>query len=517
MSFRESYLFWKIAYELTSSGRYRLIFESNNGKEIWLEKVEGKEADLIHLNQYNLDWSYWLRQHNELSIKQAQEINTRLYKKTVSVLNIYISPYPPVDDGFDAVSEWYQPANSPGLSWYTMILDQADQGKSLDMIAQLCGLEWKEPFLETPDERDVLQYQEYTRQWAAQQRKTEEKTFQHGKPIFTFFFMAIQLAVFAWMEMEGSSQDPRTLLEFGAKFNPLILEGEWYRLITPIFIHIGVFHLLMNTVALYYLGAIVERIFGSLRFFIIYMIAGIMGSIASFAFSPTLSAGASGAIFGCFGALLYFGMLQPKLFLRTIGYNIFIVIAFNLALGFTIPGIDNAGHIGGLIGGFAATGIVHFPKKFRLSTQVLFLVLTLGIGAGLLYAGAQQGVQEEEGTYLAHIAQQYAEEENYEKAYELVKAYDLENGEPSADIYFIMSYIEFQWQEYDLAGSHLKQVIEISPDYHQAYYNLSLVYYNLGQLEEAYEWAKQAREINPGNDQYKQWTDDLSQFVGGEQ
>ena len=517
MSFRESYLLWKIAFELISSGKYRFVFEANNEREIWLEKADGKGADLIHLNQYDLDWSNWLRQHNDLSIEQAQKIKQKLYKKNLSVLNIYITPFPPVDDGFDLLSEWYHPKDNKTLSWFTMIVDQANQKKSLQMLANWSECEWKQPFLDTPDEQDVFKYREYTRQSAAYQRKSEEKTFQIGKPIFTFLFIAIQLVVFAWMELEGSSEDPRTLLEFGAKFNPLIFAGEWYRFITPIFIHIGVLHLIMNTMALYYLGALVERMFGSIRFFLIYMIAGIMGSIASFAFSPHLSAGASGAIFGCFGALLYFGIFQPKLFLRTLGYNILIVIVFNLALGFAIPGIDNAGHIGGLIGGFVATGIVHFPRKFRLAPQALFLVLTLGLGAGLLYIGTQNGVQAEEGTYLAMIAQQYVSEENYEKAYEIVSAYDLEKGEPSPDLYFMMSVIEVERKQYNLAISHLKKVIELNPDYHQAYYNSAILYYHAGKIEEAYHMAKQARDLQPNDEQYQRLVDELTQFVGGEQ
>lgn len=116
---------------------------------------------------------------------------------------------------------------------------------------------------------------------------------------------------------------------------------------TPIVLHIGLLHLLMNTLALFYLGSAVERVYGNIRFLFIYLAAGFGGTLASFIFSPTLSAGASGAIFGCFGALLYFGLIYPSLFFRTMGFNILVVLGINLAFGFTIPGIDNAGHIGG--------------------------------------------------------------------------------------------------------------------------------------------------------------------------
>ena len=107
----------------------------------------------------------------------------------------------------------------------------------------------------------------------------------------------------------------------------------------------------MNTLALYYLGVAVERIFGNVRFIFIYLFAGATGFIASFIFSSVLSAGASGAIYGCFGALLFFSAINPKLFFRTIGLNLFVVLGINLVFSFTASGIDNAGHLGGLAGG----------------------------------------------------------------------------------------------------------------------------------------------------------------------
>ncbi|GAA0345707.1 rhomboid protease YqgP [Bacillus carboniphilus] len=472
--------------------------------------------DLIHMSQYDTNWSNWVRQHNEQSIRQSKEIQKKLYKREMTVLNIYITPYPPVDDELEFIGKWIHPTNDSRLSWYTLLLDKEGQEEALDIVASISESDFTDTWLESPEEQDVMQYREITHQVVKNQKSTEVKAFSYGKPIFTYIFIAVQIFIFGWMEMVGSSEDPRTLLDFGAKFNPLILDGEWHRFLTPIFIHIGIFHLIMNTFALYYLGMLVERIYGSMRFLFIYMVAGLIGSIASFAFSPSLSAGASGAIFGCFGALLYFGIFQPKVFFRTLGYNIFIVIAINLALGFTIPGIDNAGHIGGLIGGFVATGIVHFPKKNKLSVQLLSFILTVGIGVGLLYSGAQNGVQAEEGLYLAQIAQSYIEEENFEKAYEVVNIYPDENSEPSAEIAFIKSYIEIQQGQYDLAVKHLEEAIQINPRFHEAYFNLSLLYYDQGKVTEAKKKAQQALKIRPSESKYKDWINELSQAVGGE-
>ncbi|MDP4170713.1 MAG: rhomboid family intramembrane serine protease, partial [Bacillota bacterium] len=162
---------------------------------------------------------------------------------------------------------------------------------------------------------------------------------------------------------------------------------EWWRFITPIFLHIGFMHLAMNSLALYYLGTTVERIYGNARFIMIYLFAGISGSIASFIFSIYLSAGASGAIFGCFGALLYFGTNYPKLFFRTMGKNVLAILLINLVFDFTASGIDNAAHLGGLAGGFLATGIVHFPKRKKPLLQILFLIFSVAIISASLYYG----------------------------------------------------------------------------------------------------------------------------------
>lgn len=163
--------------------------------------------------------------------------------------------------------------------------------------------------------------------------------------------------MYIWLEYAGGSTNTLNLIQWGAKYNPLIIEGEWWRLFSAMFLHIGFFHLMMNGLALYFLGTLVERIFGSIRFFFIYMIAGLIGSLASFAFMGAVSAGASGAIFGCFGALLYFGLIHRELFFRTMGQNVIVILVINLVFGFVVQGIDMGAHLGGLAGGFLAAAL----------------------------------------------------------------------------------------------------------------------------------------------------------------
>lgn len=148
--------------------------------------------------------------------------------------------------------------------------------------------------------------------------------------------------------------DLPTLVFFGAKFNPLIIEGQFWRLVTPIFLHIGLIHLLFNQYALFLFGRQVEAYFGTPRFVGIYLLAGVGGSLASFAFTPAVSAGASGAIFGIIGALaaLY---LRNQALLGEMGrrrlQSLGGLILINLFLGLSVPGIDNFGHMGGLVAG----------------------------------------------------------------------------------------------------------------------------------------------------------------------
>ena len=141
------------------------------------------------------------------------------------------------------------------------------------------------------------------------------------------------------------------LLYFGAKVNELVAQGEYWRLFTAMFLHIGILHLFFNSYALYLYGPIVERLFGKIKFIILYIVSGLIGSLLSYLFSPNPSAGASGAIFGLMGSLLYFRREERGLFQRIFGPGLSDHI-YKSVYGFIQPGIDNWGHIGGLLGGF---------------------------------------------------------------------------------------------------------------------------------------------------------------------
>lgn len=378
MSFQEEFLFWRLAHYFISKREYRIIQLSKSHKEIWLEKLEDREIQVIRILLHNLDWSNWMQRDIEMTAVNGESIRKQVNKREIHVLNLYITPYPPVDDYQFRIEKPYSFPTS-GKTKVTSFICERQFGKErLEQYVQdTIFTNWKEDY----SENDIEQEKLAALSAAKKKINSEKAIFENGKPLFTYLFLILQSVVFLLMELVGGSTNTSVLIQFGAKVNSLILAGEWWRLLTPIFLHIGLLHLAMNSMALYFLGVLVERIYGSLRFLFVYLFAGIGGSLASLLFSSDISAGASGAIMGLFGALLYFGTVHPKLFFRTMGMNIIIVLGINLLFGFIVSGIDNAGHIGGLLAGFLAAGIVHLPKNKRPFVQLSFAVL----GAVLIY------------------------------------------------------------------------------------------------------------------------------------
>jgi rhomboid protease GluP len=179
----------------------------------------------------------------------------------------------------------------------------------------------------------------------------------------------------------------------------LIASGEWWRLFTPMVVHSTDFalHIVMNSLVLFFFGPAVERAFGTLRFVVMYVIAGFIGSVASYTFSPPFirGVGASGAIFGMAGVLLvYLFNRRQSSFVYNEMRNVIFFIGINLLIGFTISGIDYWAHIGGLLGG-AALGF-GFDNEGRsveaTPVQIATSIAVFAIGVGVaLYRTADLG------------------------------------------------------------------------------------------------------------------------------
>ena len=202
------------------------------------------------------------------------------------------------------------------------------------------------------------------------------------RPYVTDGLLIVMVTVYLVMSLTGGTSNSANLVRFGAKVNPLILRGEYWRLVTPIFIHLSLTHILFNGITLYYVGSMVERTFGHFRLLVLFMVSGITGDVFSFAFSPVLSAGASGAIFGLLGAFMMVGETAWRNpFVRHVTKILIVFILLNLVSDFFTVGIDIAGHLGGLIAGFLTAYVVGLPVKRNVPR---FKRLVAGVTLGLL-------------------------------------------------------------------------------------------------------------------------------------
>jgi rhomboid protease GluP len=208
------------------------------------------------------------------------------------------------------------------------------------------------------------------------------------RPFYTYIFLGVNILIFLLMALAGGT-DELTLRAFGVKDNASIAEGQWWRFITPMFIHIGMLHLFFNSYALWIVGPQVEKLYGPARFVILFVLTGFAGVYASYYYHPeTLSAGASGAIFGLFGVLLVFGIRYrnsiPSAFKRAVGTGVLPVIVINLFIGFMIPQVDNSAHIAGLLSGALLAAVVPFhrpgaetPSIFRTAQMILLATVVV--------------------------------------------------------------------------------------------------------------------------------------------
>ncbi len=195
-----------------------------------------------------------------------------------------------------------------------------------------------------------------------------ERIFHHPGSWVNLILIGINVLVFAAVSLTGSSFDNSHMIRWGASFTPLIEDGEYGRLFTSMFLHFGVQHLFNNMVLLLFLGDVLERQIGHLKYLLIYVGGGVGGNILSFLSETSqgelvVSAGASGAVFAVIGALLYV-LIRKRGRLETITVQRLAFMAFlSLYYGFSSAQIDNAAHIGGLLSGFLLTVLLFHPGR----------------------------------------------------------------------------------------------------------------------------------------------------------
>jgi rhomboid protease GluP len=250
-------------------------------------------------------------------------------------------------------------------------------------VPPLTGQEFR-PVRELPDLERTL------RRLARRQRSREARWRQRIKllveryPVVTYALLATNALVFLLLTWAGGSTDPAVLIRFGAQERELVLQGQVWRLLMACFLHLGLWHLALNSYGLYLLGPWMEEVFGRRRTWILYLTSGVVGFAASACFSRSLSAGASGCIFGLLGAGLAFGYRERDRLTgraRQMFGSLLPWALINLLLG-RFLNADNYAHLGGLL-----TGIVlgwSFAHRWASAHQPRWKQVLLSLAAGVL-------------------------------------------------------------------------------------------------------------------------------------
>lgn len=184
----------------------------------------------------------------------------------------------------------------------------------------------------------------------------------------TILLVAANVIVFFGLTFQGMTEDAGFMLEHGAMYVPYILEGEYYRLLSSMFMHFGFEHLMNNMVMLLVIGWTLEWEIGKVKFLLIYLLSGLAGNIMSFGWDMwtgdfAVSAGASGAIFGIVGALLYVAVRNRGRIGNVSGRGLVFMVILSLYYGFTSGGVDNFAHIGGLLSGFLLSVLLYWKRQ----------------------------------------------------------------------------------------------------------------------------------------------------------
>lgn len=370
---KKDLMIMKLLHYFVTEEDYNPIILHGVNDEIWLENLNNPYKVVRIVNHY-------IHNNEQLSFDnfKVKQITNKLKSKTLSrkmkVLNIYLDLGEAVNLTSDSESE-------------SVVVKKITDLKNEHLISVFPDILTKTKY----EEKGMELFAKITNDINnANKEKTKklDKIFSIKKPIITYCIITLCILAFILMYIFGNgSSDNLTLIKFGANLDILTVGlGEYFRLITCSFLHIGIFHLLFNMYALYVIGSQAESFFGKIKYLIIYLFSAVSASLLSLMFSANvISAGASGAIFGLMGALLYFGYHYRIYLGNVIKSQIIPIIVINLLFGFLVSGVDNAAHIGGLIGGFLMAMVLGVPEHNDKSSRINGMILLLIYLAFVIY------------------------------------------------------------------------------------------------------------------------------------
>ena len=357
---KEDQILMSLVHYFVTKENYTPIFVHGVKDEIWLEKVDGPYR-VIRINSHRI--------FNEEQFKfdqyKIKDILRQIKKKTMSfkinALNINLN----ADE--DLKLEMFDNIDNVKVNG---IKDVLKNETLLEVFPNIQG-----NLIDNPNGVELIfNVTKDINEKTEKDNKKFEKIFSPKKTYITYGIIGLCLIMYLVLSLFGGPNG-LSLLMLGANYGKLIKSGQVWRLITYAFLHGGVAHLLCNMYSLSIIGAETESRFGKIRFLGIYLLSAIGGGLLSAVLGDYVSVGASGAIFGLLGAMVYFGSRFRIYFRQSINSKFMPVILLNLFIGFVIPGIDNYCHIGGLITGYLAAMTVGIPEDNKKSDRINGVIL----------------------------------------------------------------------------------------------------------------------------------------------
>jgi len=325
----------------------------------------------------------------------------------------------------------------------------------------------------------------------------------------THVIFGANIAVF--LAMVFASSDPAAFLNpmhqfsaplsfhFGANYGPDTLAGQWWRLLTYMFLHGSLLHIGFNMWCLWDLGALCESLYGRWTYAAVYVITGVAGGLASLAWNPGVwSVGASGAIFGLAGALIasfYLGEFSlPSVAIKGTLRSLLFFAGFNLLFGSMLPGIDNSCHIGGLVSGLALGAVV--AKLAPQSDAPLRRASVVGVVA-LAVLAAGFGVRQWRGGQM-RLSQEF-EQTNGDMVSKLKLILRQQPNSPA--LHFSLGQVYFSRQQFPEAEAEFRRVLELQPQNVQARFYLGLTYLSQKRTDDAKAAFTEMLSGNPNDAQ----------------
>ncbi len=370
---RKNLIVMKLLHYFITEKNYNPIILQGAEDEIWLENLESDYkiirivSNHIH-NEEQLDFDLYKTRHVLKKIK----------KKTFSIKMNALSIFTDLGDNVELKDEHDIDC--------IYLYDEKDINKYDFLYQYFPDINKKLTFSEEGLQLFIKITNDINHKNKEDAQKIEE-IFKPKKNIITILLVAVNIIIYLAMIL--FNQYDNTINSF-AVYGPFIFKyNEYYRLITGAFLHANFVHLILNCYSLYVIGSQIENFMGKWKYLIIYFVSAITGSMFSALLSDGASIGASGAIFGLMGSLLYFGYHYRVYLGNVLKSQIIPLILLNLLIGFITPGIDNFAHIGGLVGGALATvavGVKYKSTKFERINGWIVLIILLGF---LLFMGTQ--------------------------------------------------------------------------------------------------------------------------------